>query len=78
MVIRQRLILTFRHASASLASSLVSVHVPAEVSRGSFMNNRRDAGKIGGDVVLETVFANVVEQFLQSGNFNDAGAAKRF
>src|SRR5690348_11417149 len=54
------------------------MHVPAEVSRGSFVNNGRDAREIGGDVVLEAVFANVVEQFLQSGNLDDACAAERF
>jgi hypothetical protein len=34
-------------------------------------------GKIGCDVVLESVFADMPQQLLQTGNFDDSCAAKR-
>src|SRR5208337_5390830 len=42
----------------------VGVHVPAKVSNGGFMHHGRNAGKIRRDVVLETVLADIVQQFL--------------
>ena len=37
---------------------------------------RSDTGKIGGHVMLETVFADVVQQLLHLRNFDHAGAAE--
>jgi hypothetical protein len=56
----------------------MGVHDPAQVAGGSFVDDGGDAGEIGGDVVFEAIFADVVEKFLQAGNFDDSGTAKSF
>ncbi len=52
------------------------VHVPAEVARGCLVDRPGHGGKIRGDVMLEAVFANVVEQPLHLRNFDDPRAAE--
>lgn len=42
------------------------------------MDRRSHCGKICRDVVLEAVFAHVMEQSLQVGNFYHPGATERF
>src|SRR5712692_2172176 len=55
-------------------SWLVPVDVPAEVAGGGFVNGRGDLGEIRGNVMLESVLADVTQEFLQVGNANHAGA----
>src|SRR5271167_169668 len=52
--------------------------VPAEVAGGGFVDGGGYRGEICGDVVLEAVFADVAEEFLEMGDFYYAGAAEGF
>src|SRR3974390_3515900 len=54
----------------------MGVHVPAEVACSCFVNRGGYAGKTRRHMVLESIFANVMEQFLQSGNLHHTGSAK--
>src|SRR5580704_6704267 len=54
------------------------VDVPAEVAGGGFVDGVRNRGEISGDVMLEAVFADVAEQFLEMRDFYYAGAAESF
>jgi hypothetical protein len=42
------------------------------------MNRRSDGREVRGNVMFEPVFANVVEQFLQAGYFDDSRATEGF
>jgi len=42
----------------------VRVHVPPEIASGSFMDGGSDGRKVSGDVMFETVLANIAEQLL--------------
>lgn len=46
------------------------VHLPVEVAGGSFVDRRGNAGEVGGDVVFESVFADVAQKFLQAQDFH--------
>src|SRR5581483_593326 len=61
---------------ASRPWSLVPVSVPTEVASCGFMHSTGNGRKIGGHMVLETVFANVMEQFLHLWNLDYACAAE--
>src|ERR1700722_2491703 len=56
----------------------VPVCIPAEISTARLMNYSTNSGEIRGDMVLESVFANVVKKLLHSRNLDDPGAAKSF
>ena len=55
---------------------LVPVHLPAEVLAGGLVDGGGGVGEVGGDVVLEAVFADVAEEVLHVGDLDDAGAAE--
>src|SRR5437773_11906008 len=46
------------------------VHLPPQITSGCFMNGRGDRGKIGGNVMLEAVLANEVQQLLHPWDLN--------
>jgi hypothetical protein len=52
------------------------MHFPAEVLGAGLVDGGGGGAEIGGDVVLEAVFADVMEQVLQARNFDDAGASE--
>jgi hypothetical protein len=54
------------------------VNVPAEVAGGGFVDGMRYRGEICGDVMLEAVFADEAEQFLEMRDFYDASATEGF
>src|SRR5712672_3498424 len=54
------------------------VHIPAQVARRCFVNNRGYGRKVRGDVVFKSVLADIVKKLLQSGDLHDARATKRF
>src|ERR1700722_8550950 len=47
----------------------MAVHGPAEVTVGSFEDRIGYHGEVGGNMMLETVLANVAEQLLHVGDF---------
>jgi len=57
-------------------SSGMGVHIPAEIACGGLVDRGRHGRKISGDVMFEAVFADVMEQLLEAGNFDDASSAK--
>jgi hypothetical protein len=54
----------------------VPVHLPAEISNGGFVDSARCSRKVGGHVVLESVFADVVQQLLEVWNLDHADTTK--
>ena len=56
----------------------VPVDVTAKIPRSSLVNHFCDRGKICGNVVFESSFADVVKEVLRTRDFDDARAAKGF
>src|SRR5277367_2141960 len=54
------------------------VGIPPKVAGRSFVNYSAHGGKISGDVVFESVFANVTKELLHPRNLDNSRAAKRF
>src|SRR5271154_1097315 len=54
------------------------VGIPPEIAGRSFVNYSADGGKISGDVVLESVFADVTKEFLHPRDLHDSRTAKSF
>src|SRR6185437_15590649 len=54
----------------------VPVSLPPEVTRGRFVNSTGDGGKIRGDVMFKTIFADVAQEFLHARDFDDARATE--
>src|SRR5271156_1455788 len=54
------------------------VGFPAHVVCRDFMDDPGNRCEVCSDVMLETVFANVAQQFLHVGNLDDSGAAECF
>src|SRR4051812_12662503 len=52
-------------------------NVPAQVLRRRLMDRVGDVGEGAGDVVLESVLADVAEQRLKARDLDDTGAAER-
>ena len=59
-------------------SGLVRVHLPIEVARSGFVNDWRHAGEVRGNVVFESIFADVAQQLLQCWDLHNPSAAKSF
>src|ERR1700691_2238351 len=57
-------------------SASVPVRVPLHIVRRCFVHNSRDGRKVRGDVMFETVFTNVTQQFLHVRNLDHTGAAE--
>src|SRR5271155_239927 len=53
------------------------VGVPSKVAGRGFVNYSADGGKISGDVVLESVFADVTKELLHTRDLDDSRTAKR-
>ena len=49
---------------------------PNQVAHGGLMHRRGRIGEVGGDVVLEPVFADVAQQTLQAGDLHHADSPK--
>src|SRR5580765_5529915 len=62
--------------SASSIIPFVPVHVPAEISGGGFVDGRRNCRQVGGDVMLEALLADVVQQGLHLWNLDHARATE--
>src|SRR5580700_1692659 len=60
------------------ASASVPVRFLAHVVCRDFMDDPGNGCEVCSDVMLETVFANVAQQFLHVGNLDDSGAAECF
>src|SRR5690348_910930 len=56
--------------------ALVPVRFPTQITGGRFVDRSRYGREVRRDVVLETIFTDVVKQFLHPGNFNHACAAE--
>src|SRR4029077_12917475 len=54
----------------------VRVHFPTKVACGGFVHGGSHGRKVGGDVMFETVFADIPQQLLEPRNFNDSGTTK--
>src|SRR5271170_3654133 len=54
------------------------VGIPPEIAGRSFVNYSADGGKISGDVVLESVFADVTKELLHPRDLDDSRTAKSF
>src|SRR5579859_6625426 len=52
------------------------VALPTKVADSGFVNSLRHFAEIGGNVMFESLMANVPEQLLQLRNFRHAGAAE--
>src|SRR6185312_3033975 len=65
-------------ASCLLFCGFVVVHFPAEVADGGFVHRARGLGEVGGDMMLESSFADVAQELLHFGNADDAGSAEGF
>src|ERR1700761_1864648 len=55
---------------------LMIMHVPAEITRGGFVDGACYGGEVGGDVVLESALADVAQELLHLRNFDDARATE--
>jgi peptide-methionine (R)-S-oxide reductase len=64
-------------ASARSVRPYMPIHVPGEIPRRCFVYRGTDTGQICGHVMLETVFANVMEKLLHFRNLHYAGTPKR-
>src|SRR5580658_5631781 len=64
--------------TAILVRVAVPIRLPAEVAHSRFADGGVHCGEIRRDVMLEAVLANVMQQLLHFGNFDDAGAAESF
>src|SRR6202167_1107044 len=58
------------------ASASVPVRVPLHIVRRYFVHNSRNGRKVRGNVMFETVFTNVTQQFLHARNLDHSGAAE--
>src|SRR6185312_8725271 len=65
-------------ASCLLFCGFVVVHFPAEVADGGFVHRVCGLGEVGGDMMLESSFADVAQKLLHFGNADDAGSAEGF
>ena len=52
------------------------MHLPAEVVGGGFIDGAGDCGEVGSNVMLEAVLADVAEELLHVGDFDDTCAAE--
>ena len=54
------------------------IHIPTQVFLESFIQRGSNQGGVDGNMMFEPVLANVLQQFLEMGNFYHAITAKGF
>src|SRR3954468_13297922 len=67
----------FISRSAGCVRTIVPQRVPSHIPSGGFVDSSSNRRQVRGNVVLKTVFANVMQKLLHLRNLDHASAAER-